>query len=47
MSPKHLHRYVAEFAMQHNHRTMDTIDQMKQIVKHAQSKCLSYSELIS
>ena len=46
MSPKHLHRYVAEFAMRHNHR-MDTIDQIKQIVKHAQSKCLSYSELIS
>ena len=28
MSEKHLDRYVSEFAGRHNHRPLDTIDQM-------------------
>ena len=28
MSPKHLHRYIQEFAGRHNFRRLDTIDQM-------------------
>ena len=33
MSPKHLHRYVDEFAGRHNVRTADTIDQMVAMVQ--------------
>ena len=33
MSPKHLHRYVNEFADRHNVRSLDTLDQMKLLAK--------------
>ena len=32
MSPKHLQRYVSEFQSRHNHRDMDTEQQMGDIV---------------
>ena len=47
MSPKHLDRYVAEFAGRHNSRDMDTIDQMTGIVAGMEGKRLRYSELIA
>ena len=46
MSPKHLHRYVKEFAGRHNRRPMDTEDQMDAMAKQAVGKHLSYGELI-
>ena len=47
MSPKHLHRYVDEFAGRLNNRFRDTIDMMKVVVKNAVGKRLTYSHLIS
>ncbi len=35
MSPKHLHRYVDEFAGRHNVRESDTIDQMVALVRQS------------
>ena len=35
MSPKHLHRYVAEFEGRHNQRPLDTVDQMRRMVRVA------------
>ena len=46
MSPKHLHRYVREFAGRHNGRPNDTIDQLKALVKGMSGKRLPYEELI-
>ena len=46
MSPKHLHRYVREFAGRHNGRPKDTIDQLKAMVRGMQGKRLPYSELV-
>ena len=45
MSPKHLHRYVDEFAGRHNIRTSDTIDQMAAMVRGLESKRLRYRDL--
>ena len=45
-SRKHLHRYVQEFAGRHNIRLMDTIDQMKFIVRGMLGKLLPYKDLI-
>ncbi len=46
VSPKHLHRYVSEFAGRHNVRDKDTIDQMRELVAGMVGKRLMYAELI-
>ncbi len=46
MSPKHLQRYVNEFAGRHNIRELDTIDQMAVITSRLDGKFLPYRELI-
>ncbi len=46
MSPKHLDRYVREFAGRHNAREADTIDQMVGIAKRMVGKRLMYKDLI-
>ncbi|MDE2987410.1 MAG: IS1595 family transposase [Chloroflexi bacterium] len=46
MSRKHLDRYVTEFAGRHNQRPMDTIDQLRDVVRGMVGKRLRYSDLI-
>ena len=46
MSPKHLHRYVNEFAGRHNVRSLNTLDQMKLLAKSMVGKRLRYQDLI-
>ena len=46
MSPKHLQRYVDEFAGRYNHRGEDTVDQMKGLVRGMEGKRLRYRDLI-
>ncbi len=45
MSEKHLQRYVNEFSGRHNIRSLDTIDQMGQVVRGMEGKRLRYREL--
>ena len=47
MSPKHLGRYVAEFAGRHNQRPLNTIDQMGAMVLGMEGKRLRYRELVA
>ena len=47
MNPKHLDRYVTEFAARHNFRDDDTIDQMGAIVLGMDCKRLKYADLIA
>ena len=47
LSPKHLQRYVNEFAGRHNVRDQDTIYQMTAIVAGLVGKRLMYRDLIS
>ena len=47
MSPKHLQRYVNEFAGRHNIRELDTLDQMGTVVRGMDLKRLPYKELVS
>ena len=47
MSPKHLNRYVREFAGRHNVRPRDTRDQLSAMVQGICGKTLTYKELIS
>ena len=47
MSPKHLQRYVDEFAGRHNVRNEDTLAQMHGVVARFVGKRLMYAELIS
>ncbi len=46
MSPKHLQRYVNEFATRHNFRDLDTIDQMGIVTAGLVGRFLPYRELI-
>ncbi len=46
MSPKHLQRYVNEFAGRHNIRDLDTIEQMTTLSKGMIGKRLQYADLI-
>jgi len=47
ISPKHLQRYVNEFAGRQNIRGMDTIDQMVAVAAGLVGKRLSYADLIA
>ncbi len=47
ISPKHLHRYVTEFAGKHNIRDQDTLDQMQSVVTGMVGKRLLYRKLVS
>ena len=47
LSPKHLDRYVQEFAGKHNLRELDTLAQMKSVVRRLAGKSLNYQELIA
>ena len=47
MSPKHLHRYAAEFAGRHNDRPLDTNDQIHQLMGNMNGKHLRYKDLIA
>ena len=47
MSPKHLQRYVNEFASRHNVRDADTIDQMSGLIREMVGKRLMYRDLIA
>lgn len=45
MSEKHLQRYVNEFAGRHNIRPLDTLAQMRVIIRGLEGKRLRYREL--
>ena len=47
ISPKHLDRYVREFAGRHNLRDLETIDQMAALVRCMVGKRLTYRDLIA
>ena len=47
ISPKHLDRYVREFAGKHNLRQADTAKQMRRLVANLVGKRLSYRDLIA
>ena len=47
MSPKHLQRYVNEFSGRYNIRPLDTIQQMRAIVRGLEGKRLRYRELVA
>ena len=47
LSPKHLNRYVQEFASKHNIRNLDTLDQMRVTVAGLLGSNLLYRDLIS
>ena len=47
MSPKHLHRYVGEFAGRHNDREEDTIVQMNRSAARMDGRRLRYGDLIA
>jgi len=47
ISPKHLQRYVDQFAGKHNLRGLDTIDQMGHVVAAMVGKRLLYKDLVA
>ena len=47
VSPKHLHRYVSQFAEKHNMREMDTMEQMEHVVAGMVGKRLMYKDLVA
>ena len=46
LSPKHLQRYVNEFAGRHNIRELDTVEQMQVVASGLVGRFLSYEDLI-
>ena len=47
MSPKHLNRYVNEFAGKHNVRESNTLDQMRGLVTRLMWRTLGYRRLVA
>ena len=47
MSPKHLHRYVTEFAHRHNTRKLTTMEFIDTTITKSAGKRLTYAELIN
>ena len=47
LSPKHLHRYSAEFDGRHNDRDSDTLDQVMHMMAGVVGKRLKYADLVS
>ena len=47
MSPKHLHRYVAEFQGRYNDRPLDTLAQMRRMVRGAVDRRVKYRDLVA
>lgn len=47
LSPKHLNRYVREFATRHNMRNLDTADQMSLIAESLIGRRIRYRDLIA
>ena len=47
ISPKHLDRYVSEFAGRHNIREADTLKQMEAVVTRMVGKRIMYQDLIA
>ena len=47
ISPKHLQRYVSEFAGKHNHRESGTLVQMRDTVARLIGRRLAYRDLIA
>ncbi|MXW46852.1 MAG: IS1595 family transposase [Gammaproteobacteria bacterium] len=47
VSPKHLQRYVVQFAGKHNIRELDTIEQMAWVIGQMAGKRLAYKDLIA
>ena len=47
LSPKHLNRYVQEFAGRHNLRNQDTAEQLKSVSRGMDGKRLRYKDLIA
>ena len=46
ISPQHTARYATEFAGRHNDRPLDTVDQVRSLVKGAEGKRLRYKDLV-
>ena len=46
MSQKHLDKYVTEFAGRHNHRPLDTVDQISALARGMEGKRLKYRDLV-
>ena len=46
ISVKHLHRYAVEFAERHNHRPLDTAEQMNVLVTRSEGRRLRFVDLI-
>ena len=47
MSPKHLERYVRQFAGKHNLREADTLDIMRHVIASLMGRRLMYRNLVA